>query len=221
MSSEKLLEAAQQESLGRGGYPARAAGDSTGAFPTEQAWNGFKTSRGLIVSQVYRLNGKAVVDIFEEETQSLAPVPFSDLGLEDVRPDPGSLLPSQRRKVEGWNLQATLRNAFCVLQLRPALGEHGRTGELKWTTWRTLDQRSTDLARYLTSILPKSACVILCARNSVDWIVALLAIVLAGCMAVPIHFLAQESFREAVIAEADVRAAFSDMPKNWKSLRVS
>ena len=110
---------------------------------------------------------------------------------------------------------------FAFLQLRPALGEHGRTGELKWTTWRTLDQRSTDLARYLTSILPKSACVILCARNSVDWIVTLLPIVLAGCMAVPIHFLAQESFREAVIAEADVRAAFTDMPKNWKSLRVS
>ncbi|CAE7239800.1 car [Symbiodinium sp. CCMP2456] len=220
MSSEKLLEVAERGSPGRGAYPAGAASDSTGVSPTEQVWNGFKTSRGLIVSQVYRLNGQVVVDIFEEEMQSLTPVPFSDLGLEDVSPDPVSLLPSQRRKVEGWNLQETLRNAFGVLALRPALGELGKKGELKWTTWRTLGQRSTDLSRYLTSILPKSACVILSARNSVDWIVALLAIVLAGCMAVPLHFLAQESFREAVSAEADVRAAFTDVPKSWKSVRV-
>ena len=39
-------------------------------------------------------------------------------------------------------------------------------------------------------------------------------------MAVPIHFLAPESFREAVSAEADVRAAFTDTPKNWKSVRA-
>ena len=144
MSSETLPEVAQQGCPGRGAYPAGAPSDSTGVSPTEQVWNGFKTSRGLIVSQVYRLNGREVVDIFEEEAQSLTPVHFYDLGLEDVRPDPVSLLPSQRRKVEGWNLQETLRNAFGVLALRPALGELGKTGELKWTTWRTLGQRSTD-----------------------------------------------------------------------------
>ena len=216
MCAEKLFGVPSQETV------HRSAATELYVLHTGQVWNGFKTSSGLIVSHQYRLNGKTVVDIFTEETQMVAPLPLSDLGLEDVRPDPESLLPGQRRKVEGWNLQDTLRNAFRVLASRPALGVHVN-GELLWTTWRTLEQRSADLARFLTSILPKSACVILCARNSVDWIVALLAIVLAECIAVPIHVLAHESFREAVIAEADVQAAFTDTPgnwKNWKSLRV-
>ena len=49
---------------------------------------------------------------------------------------------------------------------------------------------------------------------------ALLAVVLANCIAVPIHFLASDTFREAVVAEADVQAVFTDAPGNWKSATV-
>lgn len=186
--------------------------------------NGASTPHGLIVShrhskQAYHAEGD-FVDVFDPESGCIAEdVALGDVGQFDPLP-PSNSLGTIAASIRGRSMRTRdlLREATSAFGDRPMVGmEVGEACSMsraaanwRWVTWRDVGLRAEHLARALQSRFPPHAFVGICAFNSIEWVVAWMAVVLAELVAVPFHATATNEYARHVVEEAQLALVFVD-----------
>lgn len=122
-------------------------------------------------------------------------------------------------------LAAKLRLAFAspALAGRPVLAEEVRIGTAagllgkrwRWTTWRELGERAEALSGALRAAGHRGP-VALCAANSVEWVVAFVAVLLSGGPCVPLHRSLPQAKLESAAQQAGVEVIITDNPELFR-----
>ena len=94
-------------------------------------------------------------------------------------------------------------------------------GSVQRLTWAEVGEQARRVAGYLDSLqLPAGSCIGLLARNCAHWIIADLAIWMAGHVSVPLHPGLTVDFISQVARHADLRAVFLGRLEGWPAQRA-